>query len=79
MSIMLVGLGVTMPVTASLVPVASQPLSLARMRRETTKEGNVDVSPSQMSSSGADAVAYVAALERKDRSKASEEPNGSKT
>ena len=69
----------TTPVVVSVVPAASQSPSLARIQRETTKEGNVDVSPSQMSSSGADTVAYAAAPEHEDRSKASEEANGSKT
>ena len=51
------GLIVTTPVVGSVVLAASHLSSFARMRRDTTKEGNVDVSPSHMSSSGEETVA----------------------
>ena len=73
------GLGVTIPVVGSVIPAASHLPSLARMRRDTTKEGNVDVLPSHMSSSGAETVVYAVEPERDDKSKASVEANGSKT
>ena len=50
------GLGVTTPVVGSVVPAASHLPSFARMQRDTTKEGNVDVLPSHMSLSGAETV-----------------------
>ena len=79
MLMMLIGSGVTFPVVASVVPGESQPPSLARIRRDTTKEGNVAVSPSQISSSGAEIVAYAAAPEREDSSNASKDAKASKT
>lgn len=51
---MLVGEGVTTPVAS--VAVASHLSSTVRMHRATTKDRNVDISPSQMSLRGADIV-----------------------
>ena len=76
---MLVGFGVMTPVTASVVAGESHFPSLARMRRDTTKEGNVEVSPFQMLSNGAETVAYAVDPERDDKSKGSAEAKGSKT
>ena len=52
--------------------------SSARMQRAMTKDGQVDTSPSQMLSIGAERVAYAADLERVERSIGSNEENGSK-
>ena len=67
------------PVVASIVPGKSQPPSCARVRRDATKEGNMDVPPSYMSSNIANIGAYAAAPEQEDRSNASEDVKGSKT
>ena len=49
-------LGVSMSVVASVVPSISHFPSIAWVRRTTTKDGNVDTSPSQILSRGADIV-----------------------
>jgi len=49
------------------------------MQRDTTKEGNVDVSLSQMWSRGAETVAYADDPEQEDRLNGSTEDYGSKT
>lgn len=51
------GLGVMTYVVVFVVLESSQFPSLAQMWRDTTKEGNVEVSPSQMLSSRAEMVA----------------------
>ena len=75
---MLVAVGVTTPVVASVVDAPHLP-SIGRMRRATTNDGKVDTSPSQISSRGSEPVAYAEDPEREERSNGSEEANGSNT
>ena len=65
--------------TALVVPGLFHLPSFARIRKDTTKEGNVEISPSQIVSSGAKMVEYAIDPERDDKSKGSAEAKGSKT